>query len=421
MYVPYIFRQFQGFEVKDIKEYHSTRHMRLDLEASISRKRLCGHCGEVLGDNRGTYWREARHLKAFGWTVSIRFPTAKCECSKCKKIRSELIEFICPTSPHVTQELAWWLNRLSEATSVLAVSRLESIGKSVCYKVDKYILQRLLQGYTIPEVTEIAVDEVYARGPKQLKKGETRDDLFLTVIVDLRTGKVIWVSQSRRKEALDQFFEIIGTKNCQKIKVVATDQHEGYSASVAEHCPNAKVVWDRFHLVQNFNEALNEERKSELERIDPEGPMEDLMNGKYRYVFLTKAENRKEKDQRHISEVMRLNSRMAQLEMIKEHFHKLFECTDQVSAQAMLCECYEWAVQIKASSLVKWIWSILDDQRFWNYFTHKVTTGLSEGINRTIKTLKWQAYGYKDMHYFALKILQKVGYLNYRYFLSATN
>ncbi|MGZ8556631.1 MAG: transposase [Sulfuricurvum sp.] len=41
-----------------------------------------------------------------------------------------------------------------------------------------------------------------------------------------------------------------------------------------------------------------------------------------------------------------------------------------------------------------------------------MTSGVSEGVNRAIKTLKWVAYGYKDMHYFALKIMQKCGYLN---------
>ncbi|MSP19803.1 MAG: hypothetical protein EXR74_09575 [Bdellovibrionales bacterium] len=47
------------------------------------------------------------------------------------------------------------------------------------------------------------------------------------------------------------------------------------------------------------------------------------------------------------------------------------------------------------------------------------TTGVAEGINRVIKGLKWQAYGYKDMECFKLKILQKCGYLNYRYCLIA--
>src|SRR5260370_36811664 len=105
---------------------------------------------------------------------------------------------------------------------------------------------------------------------RQVHLNETRDDLFLTVIVDLETHRVIWVSQSRKKEALDEFFQILGEKGCQGIRVVATDQHRGYGASVEQHCPNATVVWDRFHLVQQFNEALNEDRRYEYEQIDPE-------------------------------------------------------------------------------------------------------------------------------------------------------
>ncbi len=46
----------------------------------------------------------------------------------------------------MTLELAWWINRLSEVTSVLAVTRLESVDKMACYKVDQYILARMLQG-----------------------------------------------------------------------------------------------------------------------------------------------------------------------------------------------------------------------------------------------------------------------------------
>gem|GEM_PF-4009986 len=62
-----------------------------------------------------------------------------------------------------------------------------------------------------------------------IKKGENRDDLFFTVICDLDTRKVIWVSSSRRKEALDEFFLIIGKKACEGIDVVACDQHNDYA------------------------------------------------------------------------------------------------------------------------------------------------------------------------------------------------
>jgi transposase len=417
-YIPHAFRSFQGFSIIDIKESVVSREMAIVLEKVSNKVHLCSCCGGKLGAQEGRYWVTARHLKCFGWNVTVSFWREKRHCETCGKTRSEMIEWICPTSPHMTLELGWWINRLSEVTSVLAVTRLESIDKMSCYKVDHYILSRMLQGYEIPEVKRISVDEVYARSAKQQKKGETRDDLFMTVIVDQRTRKVIWVSQSRRQEALDQFFELLGPEACKGIEVVATDQHDAYAASVKKYCPTAIVVWDRFHLVQKFNEALNDERKDELDRIDPEGEMGDLMNGKYRYVYLTKAENRSRKDQCHIDQVMKLNERMAKLELIKENFHKIFDISDLELAQIKLGECYQWAMQINANCLVEWIRRIMNEDRFWNFWRYRVTTGVSEGINRAIKGLKWQAYGYKNMAYFALKIMQKCGYLNHRFYFT---
>ncbi len=417
LYVPYIFRNFQGFFVNDIKEFRQTKHMQIILEKKEGKVQLCAACGHRLGHYHDRYAMEVRHLKVFNWTASLVFFREKRHCTNCNKVRSELIEWLCPTSPHMTMELAWWINRMSEITNVLQVSKLESADKMACYKVDHYILKRLLQGYHIPEVTHIAVDEVYARSPKQQEKGETRDDLFLTVIVDIKTHKVIWVSSSRRKEALDEFFKIIGDQACSNIKVVATDQHKGYSASVAEYCKNAVVVLDRFHLVANFNEALNEDRKDELAKIDPEGQMGDMMNGKYRYVFLTKASNRSISDQKHIAYVTKLNKKMAQLEIIKEHFHKIFDAPSMLDAKVMLAEIYQWSMDLGAQGVFDWIRSIMKDLRFWNYFEHRYSSGVVEGTNRAIKGLKWQAYGYKNMEYFKLKIMQKVGYLNSRFAL----
>jgi transposase len=421
IYIPHAFRSFQGFSVIDIKESSASKEMEIVLEKVENKVHLCPCCGDRLGVQEGRYWVNARHLRCFGWNVTVGFWREKRRCETCRKTRSEMVEWICPTSPHMTLELAWWINRMSEVTSVLAVSRLESVDKMACYEVDHYILNRMLQGYEIPKVQRISVDEVYARSPKQQQKHETRDDLFMTVIVDQRTRKVIWVSQSRRKEALDMFFQLLGPDACKNIEVVATDQHDAYAASVKEYCPNAIVVWDRFHLVQKFNEALNEERKDELERIDPEGEMGDLMNGKYRYVYLTKAENRSKKDQHHIDQVMKLNERMSKLELIKENFHRIFDTTDTQMAQIKLGECYQWAMQIGANHIVDWIRSIMNEDRFWNFWTYRVTTGVSEGINRAIKGLKWQAYGYKNMAYFALKIMQKCGYLNHRFFFTKTS
>jgi transposase len=414
-YLPQVFRNFQGFDVADIKEWRTECRLEIILIKTEGKTHICSRCSGSLGRQDGRYRVVAHHMRIMSWMVTVSFWREKRHCLTCKKIRSEAIDFICDTTPHVTKDLAYWINRLSEITSVLQVSKLESVDKQTCYNVDKYMLTRYLQGYEIPAVKKISVDEVYARGKKQLKEGETRDDLFLTVIVDIATHKVIWVSQSRRKEALDEFFKIIGPAACAKIEVVATDQHAGYGASVKEHCPNATLVWDRFHLTQKFNDALNLDRRDELAQIDPEGEMQDLMNNKYRFLFLKRAYKRTEEDKRHINEVMRLNEKITKMEIIKERFHQIFNCNSKVDAELVMNDVYQWSFDAKAWNIFKWLKEIREEPTFWNYFLYKVTTGISEGINRAIKGLKWQAYGYKDMLYFRLKIMQKCGYLNSRF------
>jgi transposase len=109
---------------------------------------------------------------------------------------------------------------------------------------------------------------------------------------------------------------------------------------------------------------------------------------------------------------MRLNEKITKMEIIKERFHQVFTCNSKLDAEIVMAEVYQWSFDAKAHNIFKWVKAIREEPAFWNYFLFKVTTGISEGINRAIKGLKWQAYGYKDMQYFKLKIMQKVGCLN---------
>ena len=69
----------------------------------------------------------------------------------------------------------------------------------------------------------------------------------------------------------------------------------------------------------------------------------------------------------------------------------------ETKAQLVLYEVYEWACNINAWDIAKYFMSLGGASEFWNYFTHRYTTSVVEGINRGIKTLKWVAYGYKDI------------------------
>jgi transposase len=412
--VPSFLGVFQGFQIRDVKHYRFDRRIELHLERIAEDPRLCAACGFKMDRYHDSYKTHAKHLKIFDNQVTVHYFKEKHYCHNCRKVRSELVPWISPTSPHITLDLAWWISQLAEVATVLQTSHLVSVDKMACYKVDKEVLLRLLQGYQIPQATHLSVDEVYARSKKQLKDGEDRDDLFLTVIVDQKTRKAIWVSPGRKKDSLDTFFTMIGPEQCRKIQSISVDQHPGYQASIKQFCPNTKIVWDRFHIVQIFNEHINDIRKEQWDKYgDPEG--DNLLSGRNKWLYLTKARNRSQSDTQVLSEVMARNQTIQQIELIKEHFHKIFDCPSKAEALIMLSECYQWAFQTKSLKLVKFFDLLRTSPQFLNYFDERISSGVSEGINRAIKTLKWVAYGYKDMVYFALKIMQRQGYLNSKY------
>jgi hypothetical protein len=70
----------------------------------------------------------------------------------------------------------------------------------------------------------------------------------------------------------------------------------------------------------------------------------------------------------------------------------------------------------------KWHQNIMEN---WpivkNYFSYKVTTSISEGMNNVVKALIRRGFGYKNMGYLKLKIMQQCGFLNSNFFDKSGN
>ena len=195
------------------------------------------------------------------------------------------------------------------------------------------------------------------------------------------------------------------------------DQHADYFASVAENCENAIVVFDRFHIVQNFEEAVNDCRKELFEHLKNEDPtIAECARGQNRFVFLEKASRRSKQDQSLIEEVGKRNKKFLYLELIKERMIDMFNQRSAEGARAVFDELGEWIWQMALKPLQDW-WRKLEKNWIYvhNYFYTRISTGISEAFNNVIKTIKKRAYGYRNMEYFRLKIMQVAGYLNSRF------
>jgi transposase len=408
------FLQFKGYDVKDFKEYLSEGRIEVHLEVKDGRDRRCNRCKTELSGYSGQHRMKIEGLPLMGHRLFIYFWRMKGFCQTCKKHRSERVHFLSELSPHYTKDYAWGLGRFCEIAPVSRVAELNNQSGMTVWRLDFARMKAMLSKYKIPKVRRISVDEVYAQNKKQF--GKTRDDQFFTVITDLETRRVIWVTDSRRKEALDRFFQVIGKEACRDIRVVACDQHDAYAASVRDYCPDATLVWDRFHIMQQFEIAINETRKELHGQLYRDDGAKHLSRGKYRYIFLKKADRRTKSENNHMQEVIAANREFSALEIIKERMMSFFDERDEWSAEKIFREVGTWIYDMNFYSLKKWYdnlskgWDTLK-----NYFRYRVTSAVSEGHNNVIKMLKRRAFGYRNMEYFKLKILQVCGYLNSKY------
>jgi len=405
-----------GYRVIDFKEWLRDGVIEIYLEKKDTLKACkCHKCGHEMTAKRGRHRLSIKHMPLGKFECRLIFWREKRHCPKCKKARSEELNFLAKETPHLSKDYSWWLGRLTEISTVSRTAELTGNDQNTLWRVDFERLLRMVQNYEIPEVEQISVDEVYTRRKKYFRS-ESKNEQYFTVITDMKTRKVIWVSSSRNKAALDEFFTIIGKVRSEKIKVVAMDLHDPYKASVKEHCPNATVVWDKFHVVRIFEEALNNERLKIYQDDETPKAFKRKINGGFKYLFLKTAGRRKPSEKKKLKEVMEENKQFYKLELIKERFLKFFYQKTADDAQELIVEVKEWIYDEGFGFLKSWVDNFISTwETMKNYFEYRVTSALSEGTNNVIKSLKRRSFGFKNMAYFKLKIMQVCGFLNSKF------
>ena len=90
---------------------------------------------------------------------------------------------------------------------------------------------------------------------------------------------------------------------------------------------------------------------------------------------------------------------------MKEQLRMFWEQPDKIQAKAHLEQWCDWAwnsgIKIlieMANTLAKHRYGLL------NWYEYPISTGPLEGTNHKIKTVKRQAYGYRNIEFFKLKI-----------------
>jgi len=318
-------------------------------------------------------------------------------CKNCGSIRQPHLEFADPKK-HYTHSLERFVIDLCRVMTIQDAAEIVSLNWDTVKDIDKGYLRDKYKAVSLKDVRYIAIDEVYL--------GRKRK--FITIVMDLESGRVIHVGYGKGKDALNGLWKRLKRSNA-KILAVATDMASGYMAAVMEHLPDADLVLDHFHLVKWFNDKLSLLRRQMYHEADVFG--KDVLKSS-RYLLLKAPENLKantdkSKDERaRLQAALELNQPLATAYYMKERLRLLFDCPAVEQAGKELeawideSQCSKIKILMDAArKLMLWKPFIL------NWYKHSISTGKLEVMNRKIGMLQRQACGYRDDEYLKLRIL----------------
>lgn len=359
----------------------------------------CSRCGEgvlIAYDHL-----ETRRIRDFPWAgrrCELEVALARVECPACKAVAVQGLDWL-ETSARQTLRYERYVAQLCSLMTGTDVADLEGLDKTTVYRIDRKWLERREALRPVPTVERLGIDEI------AIRKGHK----YATVFYDLDRREVIGMIPHRRERGVSRFFRRWGKENCRAVKAVCMDLWAPFLNSVRRHLKNADVVFDKFHVYKYLADAIEAVRRHEQQIANEKTGL--LIKGT-RWLWLKARSNLKRKEHYTLAEIMKINRRLQRAYVLKEDFEAFYASDAAEEAAAFL---KAWTRRCKQSGLepfvalakrlTRWADGIL------KYFTHRITNGISEGINNLIKVIKRRAYGFHDFHYFCLKVLDATGAL----------
>jgi len=354
----------------------------------------CSACGSREVISRGQAERRFRSLPIGGRPTAVILPIPRVECRACSAVRQVEVPFADPRRSY-TKAFERYALELSRRMTIRDVAAHLDVGWDLIKDIQKRDLSRRFAKPKLKHLRHLAIDEIAAA------KGHR----YLTIVLDLDSGAVVFVGEGKGAAALKPFWKRLRPSGA-KIEAVAMDMSAGYRQAVATNLPKAKIVFDRFHVVKLFNDKLSDLRR-ELHREATDVLHKQVLKGT-RWLLLKHPENLDETkgEKKRLEEALALNKTLATAYYMKEELRQLWDQPGKRFATVFLDG---WIRRALASGIrmLRQMAATLATYRsgLLAYYDVMITSGPLEGTNNKIKTMKRQAYGFRDREFFKLKIL----------------
>jgi len=342
----------------------------------------CSGCGRKFSELYDTSERAVRDLPWSAFTATVFIEIYRVKCPDCG-VKREKVPLL-PSKAPFSKRFEDAVGLACEMASARQVARQFGLPASTVRAIDLRYLERWNAARRKPALRQMGVDEIYL-GKKQK---------FLSVVCNLETGEPLWFGQERKQETLDGFFQTeLSAKQRRGIQAACLDMWKPYRLSIEHWAPHCQIIYDKFHIMQHANQAVDEVRRAEFFRKG--GRMRNVIKGK-RWLLLSRWVNLETGKKQQLNKLFALNRRVLKAYLLKESLDRLWTYRYE---GAMMRYLQNWMNQLRwqrlkpfeklAQMLVDHLEGIL------NYCRTKVPMGVVESVNGNIKSLLRRGRGYR--------------------------
>ena len=359
------------------------------------KKTVCGTCGLVHRTFYDRKTRRIRDLPCADKRIYLEVEIRRVACRRCRKVKQEKLEWLADY-PFCTKRFAIYVGRRCRDSSIQDVAKEFHLDWRTVKALEMQYMREMLRRAGMPGPKVIGIDEISVR------KGHD----YRIVVSDLLRKRPIWFGgKDRSEESMDLFYQGLGPKKSQRIQLAVMDMWKPFRNSTRKNALQAAILFDKFHVMRNLGEALDEIRKREYGRLT--GKKREYIKGQ-KYTLLSRRENLTMKGRAALKKLLKANKRLNTAYLLKESFSQLWEYKNEGWARRFFDN---WRAALKWQRLKPYeefgqmIESHWEGIAAFTQWEEKVSLGFVEGLNNKIRVIQRRAYGLRDGEYLRLKVL----------------
>lgn len=209
----------------------------------------CSNCNSYHVRYRGFKERVFKAQPLGRKQIYLKAKIRRLECLECGAIRQESIKYA-DYKKSYTRGFQRYVLDLTKMMTIQDVAETVGVGWDLVKGIQKEYLKKHYGHPDLKNVKRIAIDEI------AIQKGHK----YLTVVMDLETGAVIFVGDGKHADCLQPFFKRLKRSGAM-IESVAIDMSPAYIEAVVKNLSSAKIVFDHFHIIKMYNDDLSELRR----------------------------------------------------------------------------------------------------------------------------------------------------------------